>query len=142
VRDTYLYQHVRKATRYRSDNQPTDIDWDLELATGDIENLWNRFADRLSNNYKEFIPVSDSMPKRFDTPWMNKETLAAIILKRRLWKYKYCRNQRNIERYEEAKRRSKYLVRGAKEEYERSIALNLPQYPCCSIRVTDIKIDK
>ena len=33
VRDTYLYQHVRKATRYRSDNQPTDIDWDLELAT-------------------------------------------------------------------------------------------------------------
>ena len=66
------------------------------------------------------------MPKRFDTPWMNKETLAAIILKRRLWKkYKYCRNQRNIERYEEAKRRSKYLVRGAKEEYERSIALNM-----------------
>jgi hypothetical protein len=64
------------------------------------------------------------MPKRFDTPWMNEETLAAIILKRRLWKkYKYCRNQRNIERYEEAKRRSKYLVRGAKEEYERSIAL-------------------
>jgi hypothetical protein len=33
--------------------------------------------------------------------------------------------KRNIERYEEAKRRSKYLVRGAKEEYERSIALNM-----------------
>jgi hypothetical protein len=45
------------------------------------------------------------MPKRFDTPWMNEETLAAIILKRRLWKkYKYCRNQRNIERYEEEKK--------------------------------------
>ena len=66
------------------------------------------------------------MPKRFDTPSMNEETITAIILKRRLWKkYKYCRNQRNIERYEEAKRRSKYLVIGAKEEYERYIALNM-----------------
>lgn len=148
VRDTYLYQHVREATRYRSDNQPSlldlvfaneegmiesivhnspignsdnevlefefqfgtivnktsiqqrllffkgnyeainkklrDIDWDLELVTGDIENLWNSFADRLSNTYKEFIPVSNSKPKRFDTPWVNEETLAAILLKRRL----------------------------------------------------------
>jgi hypothetical protein len=51
------------------------------------------------------------MPKRFDTPWMNEETLAAIILKRRLWKkYKYCRNQRNIERYEEAKRRHLFQI--------------------------------
>ena len=109
VRDKYLYQHVKHATRYRGDNQPSlldliltneeemsdnvvhnaplgnsdheilefnyklginentrsnqqslrffkgnydeinrllaNTDWDLELAQGDIDELWNRFAD-------------------------------------------------------------------------------------------------
>ena len=115
VRDTYVYQHVKQATRYRGDNQPSlldliltneeemidnvvhnaplgnsdheilefnfklgrnentrsnqqslrffkgnydeinrllaNIDWDLELAQGDIDELWNRFADKISFKY-------------------------------------------------------------------------------------------
>ena len=125
VRDTYLYQHVKQATRYRGDNQPslldliltneeemidnvvhnaplgnsdheilefnfklgrnentrsnqqslrffkgnydeinrllTNTDWNLELAQGDIDELWNRFADKISSTYKDNIPVSKSM---------------------------------------------------------------------------------
>ena len=139
VRDKYLYQHVKHATRYRGDNQPSlldliltneeemsdnvvhnaplgnsdheilefnyklgrnentrsnqqslrffkgnydeinrllaNTDWNLELAQGDIDELWNRFADKISSTYKDNIPVSKSMTKKFNTPWMNEVTL-------------------------------------------------------------------
>ena len=29
----------------------TNIDWNLELAQGDIDELWNRFADKISSTY-------------------------------------------------------------------------------------------
>jgi hypothetical protein len=41
-----------------------NTDWDLELAQGDIDELWNRFADKISSTYKDNIPVSKSMTKK------------------------------------------------------------------------------
>jgi hypothetical protein len=35
-----------------------NTDWDLELAQGDIDELWNRFAYKISSTYKDNIPVS------------------------------------------------------------------------------------
>jgi hypothetical protein len=32
------------------------IDWNLKLAQGDINNLWQRFADELTIIYEENIP--------------------------------------------------------------------------------------
>jgi hypothetical protein len=47
----------------------------VELAQGDIDELWNRFADKISSTYKDNIAVSKSMTKKFNTPWMNEVTL-------------------------------------------------------------------
>jgi hypothetical protein len=46
-----------------------------KLAQGDIDELWNRFADKISSTYKDNILVSKSMTKKFNTPWMNEVTL-------------------------------------------------------------------
>jgi hypothetical protein len=48
----------------------TNTDWNLELAQGDIDELWNRFANKISSTYKDNIPVSKSMTKKFNTPWI------------------------------------------------------------------------
>jgi hypothetical protein len=64
----------------------TNTDWDLELAQGDIDELWNRFADKISSTYKDNISVSKSMANKFNTPWMNEVTLNSLIKKRKLWK--------------------------------------------------------
>lgn len=45
-----------------------NTDWDLELAQGDIDELWNRFADKISSTYKDNIPVSKSMTKKIQYP--------------------------------------------------------------------------
>lgn len=39
-------------------------DWDLEMAQGDIGELWYRFADKISSTYKDNITVSKSMTKK------------------------------------------------------------------------------
>jgi hypothetical protein len=176
VRDKYLYQHVKHATRYRGDNQPSlldliltneeemsdnvvhnaplgnsdhdilefnyklgrnentrsnqqslrffkgnydeinrllaNTDWNLELAQGDIDELWNRFADKISSTYKDNIPVSKSMTNKLNTPWMNEVTLNSLIKKRKLWtKFKYCKSPLNKSNYDEAKRSANYHVR-------------------------------
>ena len=48
--------------------QLNKIDWNLKLAQGDINNLWQRFADELKIIYEENIPESKSMSRKYDTP--------------------------------------------------------------------------
>ena len=43
VRDTYLYQRVREATRYRSDNQPSLLDLVFTNEEGIIESMVHNF---------------------------------------------------------------------------------------------------
>jgi hypothetical protein len=89
-----------------------NTDWNLELAQGDIDELWNRFADKISSTYKDNIPVSKSMTNKLNTPWMNEVTLNSLIKKRKLWtKFKYCKSPLNKSNYDEAKRSANYHVR-------------------------------
>jgi hypothetical protein len=72
------------------------IDWESKLAQGDIDDLWQRFANELSITYEENIPESRSMSRKYDTPRINEESKTALIKKRKLWKkYKYNRNPLN-----------------------------------------------
>jgi hypothetical protein len=81
-----------------------NVDWEWLLATGSIDDLWDRFTDKISIACKENIPVCKSKPKHYDTPWMDKDTLSAVQNKRKMWKkYKYCRSPHNKERYDHAK---------------------------------------
>jgi len=98
------------------------------LAQGDIDVLWKRFADELSITYEENVPASKSMSRKYDIPWINEESKTALIKKRKLWKkYKYNRNPQNKMKYEEARNEANRLVRKAKYEYERSIAINMKE---------------
>ena len=54
-----------------------NVDWELLLTTGSIDDLWDRFTDKISIACKENIPVCKSKPKHYDTPWMDKDTLSA-----------------------------------------------------------------
>ena len=48
-----------------------NVDWNLKLAQGDINDLWQRFADEISIKYEENIPEGKSMSRKYDTPWIN-----------------------------------------------------------------------
>jgi hypothetical protein len=53
----------------------------LKLAQGDIDDLWQRFANELSITYEENIPESRSMSRKYDTPRINEESKTALIKK-------------------------------------------------------------
>jgi hypothetical protein len=73
-----------------------NVDWNLKLAQGDINDLWQRFADELSIKYEENIPEGKSMSRKYDTPWINEENKIAFVKKRKLWKkYRYNKNPQN-----------------------------------------------
>ena len=111
-----------------TNTQLSNIDWESKLAQGDIDDLWQRFANKLSITYEENIPESRSMSRKYDTSRINEESKTALIKKRKLWKkYKYNRNPLNKKKYEEARNEANRLVRKTKYEYERSIAINLKE---------------
>jgi hypothetical protein len=64
--------------------QLSNINWESKLAQGDIDDLWQRFADELLITYEENIPESRSISKKYDTPWINEESKTALIKKRTL----------------------------------------------------------
>jgi hypothetical protein len=49
------------------------------LAQGDINDLWQRFADELSIIYEENISEGKSMSRKYDTPWINEEIKIALV---------------------------------------------------------------
>ena len=107
-----------------------NVDWELLLSTGSIDDLWDRFTDKISIACKENIPVCKSKPKHYYTPWMDKDTLSAVQNKRKMWKmYKYCRSPHNKERYDHAKTVSSMKVREAQARYEKSVALKAKEDP-------------
>jgi hypothetical protein len=59
VRDTYLYQHVKQATRYRGDNQPSLLDLILTNEEEMIDNVVHNAplgnSDRFAHRYIIFI---------------------------------------------------------------------------------------
>jgi hypothetical protein len=98
------------------------VDWDTLLRTGSIDNVWDRFVDKLSIACKDNVPVYKSKPKHYDTPWMDKETLVTVQNKRKKWKkYIYCKSPQNKELYDEAKEDSSKKVRQAQMRYEKEI---------------------
>ena len=101
-------------------------DWESELDTDDIDVMWSRFVDNLSIATKDNIPVSKSASHNFNTPWMDKETLSAVKKKRTMWKnYNYCRNPINNEKYNNAQNKANSMVKNAKWNYEKSIAMKM-----------------
>ena len=65
--------------------QLSNIDWESKLAQGDIDDLWQRFANELSITYEEHmnIPESRSMSRKYDTPRINEESKTALIKKKK-----------------------------------------------------------
>jgi hypothetical protein len=55
------------------------------LAQGDIDDLWQIFANELSITYEENmnIPESRSMSRKYDTPRINEESKTALIKKKK-----------------------------------------------------------
>jgi hypothetical protein len=104
-----------------------NVDWELLLATGSIDDLWDKFTDKISIACKENKPECKFKPKDYDTPWMDKGTLSAVQNKRKMWKkYKYCRSPHNKDH---AKTVSSMKVREAQARYEKSVALKAKEDP-------------
>ena len=98
------------------------VDWDTLLRTGSIDNVWDRFVNKLSIACKDNVPVYKSKPRHYDTPWMDKETIVTVQNKRKKWKkYIYCKSPQNKELYDEAKEDSRKKVRKAQMRYEKEI---------------------
>lgn len=107
-----------------------NVEWEDLLSEGSIDDYWDRFADELSMSCAENIPVRKPKHKNYDTPWMNEDTLSAVQNKRKMWKkYKYCKNEINKQRYEQAKTYSNMKVREAQEKYEKDIVTKVKDDP-------------
>ena len=101
-------------------------DWATELSHGDVDDTWNRLADNIQITIREHIPESKNGPRKYNTPWMDQETLIVVKNKRKLWKkFKYCRSPENKNKYEEAKKTANEKVKEAKINYEKNIALKM-----------------
>lgn len=48
------------------------VDWDTLLRTGSIDNVWDRFVNKLSIACKDNVPVYKSKPRHYDTPGWTK----------------------------------------------------------------------
>jgi hypothetical protein len=44
------------------------VDWDTLLRTGSIDNVWDRFVNKLSIACKDNVPVYKSKPNHYETP--------------------------------------------------------------------------
>ena len=101
-------------------------DWMSILSEGTVDETWNSLADKIQIAVREYIPESKPSTRKFNTPWMDSETLYKVKRKRKLWKkYKYCRSPNNKEKYDEAKEIASNSVKAAKRRYEKQIALNM-----------------
>ena len=79
--------------------------WNTALSMGSVDDMWNSLADKLQRLSQEHIPESRPSKRKFNTPWMDNETLDAVKKKRKRWKkYKYCRSPYNKEKYDEEKK--------------------------------------
>ena len=101
-------------------------DFDRNIASVDsVNDFWNFFSDKLTSEMHKHIPVSKSR-ESFRKPWMTKSTAAAIDKKRRAWiKYQNVKVILNYNLYKHQRDTTTSIVRNAKYEYEKSIALNI-----------------
>ena len=123
---------LQKRKKYFKGNYPeinkylTTVDWTSVLSGGSVDDTWNSLADKIQIAVRENIPESKPSTRKFNTPWMDKETLDKVKKKRKLWKkYKYCRSPENKAKYDEAKETASNSVKAAKRSYEKQIALNM-----------------
>ena len=85
-------------------NELRDVDWGNVFINGNVDDFWSRFADVLSNLSRKYIPESKSIPKDFNTPWMDVNILKSVRRKNTLWKkFKHCKNRQSLDRYIEAR---------------------------------------
>ena len=191
IRDTYLIQHVTKATRYRENQQDSCLDliftnedlmidnlqyksslgasdhlvlvfdficyippdtqgpprrnffkgdyeamrevllestWDFDTMES-IDDIWNMISDRLCQIITDFVPESLRIHS-YKQSWMNKDTAEAIDRKRRAWtKLRNCNNTENCDNYKSKRNMCTNVIRTAKQQYEKSICLNVKDKP-------------
>ena len=102
-----------------------NTNWDFELSNQDCNGAWVTFHTKIMELLDEYVP---KVPRRKEgkQPWMNKQLLREIRLKRRRWK-RYKSSGGNPELftlYKESEKKVQQGKRRAKRALERKLALS------------------
>ena len=126
--NVHKYAFLIKGNYNQVNHELSQINWEVNLDHGSVNYLWNCFADKIFKVTDKYIPVCKQGHKIFETPWMDKATLAAVRKKRTMWKkYNHCINPTSKMKYNRAKDLSGKMVKEAKRKYEKYIALEMKQ---------------
>ena len=106
-------------------NDLNEVNWDLIFQDKDINETWNIFKNKLFDSIDEHIPKKRPDNKFFNPPlWMDRQTKAAVLKKRRAWKrYQYARSAVTYRDYASKRNQCTNIIRNAKKSYERKVAL-------------------
>ena len=82
------------------------INWNETISSDTSMNgAWENFTNITYNQFQENIPVCEVLRQKYNTPWMNKESLTAIMQKPKSWnKYIHYKTVINKNHYKEAKK--------------------------------------
>ena len=126
-RDKYLYF---KGNYEEMKKELSNVKWEEILSPLSSTEAWDVFADIIIDEIERNVPVSQTRPSPYKTPWMSKDALAAVRRKRTRWKkYSYNRNERTRNLYNEAKHIASRECKRAKLDYEKQIAAGIKNDP-------------
>lgn len=87
-----------------------------------VEDLWQDFKHRIDYAVKLHIPIKQHRPGFKNKPWINKDILALINEKKKLWKtYQLNKNKNNYATYRNVNNKIVNMTRQARCNYESDI---------------------
>ncbi|XP_021771677.1 uncharacterized protein LOC110735798 [Chenopodium quinoa] len=93
----------------------------------DVDAMWSKMEHNIKEGVKEILGESKgSMPPSKDTSWWNVEVQQAIKNKRDCYKMLgICRSDENYEKYKEARKEAKKVIREARMKVNRDLYASL-----------------
>jgi len=95
------------------------VDWKRELNGLTVDRMWAVLKRKVGAAVRKHVPMKAEACRRRPC-WMNKEILAAIRRKNRLWKQ--VKKSGMTDEYKETEKKVKNLIRSAKRKFEKKLA--------------------
>jgi len=93
--------------------------WAREFRNCTASQMWSKLKQKIHGAAKKYVPKKKIL-RTGRPPWLNKEILAAVRKKQRMWKE--TKRGASIEEYKMEDKKVKNMIRRAKNSYEKKIA--------------------
>ena len=94
--------------------------WDRALGGLLVHVMWDIFRSKIDATVARHVPVKKEQ-RGGRSPWMSREIMAAVRRKKRLWEK--AKKGSGVDEYKDADRQVKKMIRTAKRNFERRLAM-------------------